>query len=387
MRFRSIGLVTLGHIATDLNQGAIPVLLPFFIAEHNLTYAVAATIVFTTTMVSTISQPIFGWLTDRLSKPWLIPVGVLLAGLGLSAVGIVPSYSAGLVVIGLSGLGVAAFHPEGARLANLLGGERKAFAMSIFAIGGQIGFAIGPLIASFALLTWGLKGTASFAIPAISVAALLAFALPGFSKRHASTGSGPGVRTKSLGTDAWGAFMCLSATVLFRSVIFYGLNTFLPLFWINVLHQSKTAGASALTVLFASGVAGNLIGGRMADRFGYRVAVLVEFALLTVFLPFLVLTDSALWAMLLLVPIGLVLFASVSPMVVLGQSYLPNRVGLASGVTLGLALSFGGMVTPLLGWIADNHGLKTAMSVVASLPIVCVLLALTLPTPETGSAE
>jgi FSR family fosmidomycin resistance protein-like MFS transporter len=387
MRYRSIGLVTLGHIATDLNQGAIPVLLPFFIAEHNLTYAVAATIVFTTTMVSTISQPIFGWLTDRLSKPWLIPVGVLLAGLGLSAVGIVPSYSAGLVVIGLSGLGVAAFHPEGARLANLLGGERKAFAMSIFAIGGQIGFAIGPLIASFALLTWGLKGTASFAIPAISVAALLAFALPGFSKRHASTESGPGVRTKSLGTDAWGAFMCLSATVLFRSVIFYGLNTFLPLFWINVLHQSKTAGASALTVLFASGVAGNLIGGRMADRFGYRVAVLVEFALLTVFLPFLVLTDSALWAMLLLVPIGLVLFASVSPMVVLGQSYLPNRVGLASGVTLGLALSFGGMVTPLLGWIADNHGLKAAMSVVVSLPIVCVLLALTLPAPKKAPAD
>jgi FSR family fosmidomycin resistance protein-like MFS transporter len=154
-----------------------------------------------------------------------------------------------------------------------------------------------------------------------------------------------------------------------------------------VLHQSKTAGASALTVLFASGVAGNLIGGRMADRFGYRVAVLVEFALLTVFLPFLVLTDSALWAMLLLVPIGLVLFASVSPMVVLGQSYLPNRVGLASGVTLGLALSFGGMVTPLLGWIADNHGLKAAMSVVVSLPIVCVLLALTLPAPKKAPAD
>ena len=181
--------------------------------------------------------------------------------------------------------------------------------------------------------------------------------------------------------------MCLSATVLFRSVIAYGLNTFLPLFWINVLHQSKAAGASALTVLFASGVAGNLLGGRMADRFGYRVAVLVEFALLTVFFPFLVLTDSAAWAMLLLVPIGLTLFAPVAPMVVLGQTYLPNRVGLASGVTLGLALSFGGMVTPLLGWIADNHGLKTAVSVVAFLPVVCVLLALTLPEPKKVSAD
>lgn len=384
MRYRDVGLLTLAHTATDINQGAIPVLLPFFIAQHNLTYAAAAAIVFTTTLVSTVTQPVFGLVADRLSRPWLMPLGVLLAGLGLSCVGLAPTYAIGLVAIGISGIGVAAFHPEGARLANRFAGENKATAMSIFATGGQLGFAIGPLIATFALLQWGIKGTAFLAVPAIGVTLLVAFVLPGLWKYH-NAGGGKGAQ-KSLGVDYWGAFACLSVLVLFRSIIFYGINTFLPLFWINVLNQSKAAGATALTVFFASGVVGNLLGGKVADRVGFRTAVLVEFALLTVFLPIFAYTPNPSWALFLLVPVGLMIFAPVGPMVVLGQSYLPNRVGLASGVTLGLAFSFGGIITPVFGLIADRHGLQTAITVMAFLPIVCTLLSIVLPKPKAAGA-
>jgi FSR family fosmidomycin resistance protein-like MFS transporter len=381
MRYRSVGLLTLAHTATDINQGAIPVLLPFFIAQHNLTYAAAAAIVFTTTLVSTVTQPVFGLVADRLSRPWLMPVGIFLAGLGLSYVGLAPTYSMGLVAIAISGLGVAAFHPEGARLANRFAGENKATAMSIFATGGQLGFAVGPLIATFALLQWGLKGTAFLALPAIGVTLLVAFILPGLWKFHDAAGGK--AAQKNQGADFWGGFICLSILVLFRSVIFYGINTFLPLFWINVLNQSKAAGASALTVFFASGVVGNLLGGRIADRIGFRIAVLIEFAFLTVLLPVFAYTPHPSWALLLLIPIGLMIFAPVGPMVVLGQSYLPNRVGLASGVTLGLAFSFGGITTPLIGWIADRHGLHTAIMVLAFLPIMCTGLSALLPKPKT----
>ncbi|MGB4224268.1 MAG: MFS transporter, partial [Syntrophorhabdus sp.] len=254
MKYRSAALLTLAHAATDINQGAIPVLLPFFIAQHNLTYAAAAVIVFTTTLVSTITQPVFGIVADRLSRPWLMPFGVLLAGVGLSCVGLAPSYETGLIAVALSGIGVAAFHPEGARLANRFAGDKKATIMSIFATGGQLGFAIGPLIASFALIRWGIKGTAFLAVPAIGVTLLIALILPGLWRYHSVDG-GKAVK-KSQGEDAWAGFLCLSILVLFRSVIFYGINTFLPLFWINVLQQSKTAGASALTVFFASAVVG-----------------------------------------------------------------------------------------------------------------------------------
>ena len=384
MKYRSAALLTLAHAATDINQGAIPVLLPFFIAQHNLTYAAAAVIVFTTTLVSTITQPVFGIVADRLSRPWLMPFGVLLAGVGLSCVGLAPTYETGLIAVALSGIGVAAFHPEGARLANRFAGDKKATIMSIFATGGQLGFAIGPLIASFALIRWGIKGTAFLAVPAIGVTLLIALILPGLWRYHSADG-GKAVK-KSQGEDAWAGFLCLSILVLFRSVIFYGINTFLPLFWINVFQQSKTAGASALTVFFASAVVGNLIGGRVADHVGFRRAILTEFALVTVLLPIFAYTSNPLWAMFLLIPIGLMFSASVGPLVVLGQSYLPNRIGLASGVTLGLAFSFGGITTPVIGWIADRHGLHAAIVVLSFLPIICTGLTILLPKPKTAIA-
>ena len=181
MRVRSIGLLVLAHAATDLNQGAIPVLLPFFIAEHHISYAAAATVVFATNIASTIAQPIFGHIADRRSRSWLIPVAMLCAGLGVSLAGVVPSFQMGLVVVGLSGLGVAAFHPEGARLVNYLAGDRKATAMSFFAIGGQLGYAIGPLTATAAMLLWGLHGSISLVVPTTLVAVLVMFSLPGVS--------------------------------------------------------------------------------------------------------------------------------------------------------------------------------------------------------------
>ena len=387
MRFRSIGLVVLAHAATDLNQGAIPALLPFFIAQHHISYAAAATIVFATNLVSTASQPIYGYIADRRSIPWLIPVALLCAGLGVSLTGVVPNFQTGVIVVGLSGLGVAAFHPEGARLINYLAGERKATAMSFFAIGGQLGYAIGPLMGTAALLLWGLKGSLSLIVVPTIVAGLLVVSLPGITAGYENKGGGLRRHAASGGRDAWTPFVLLAIALLGRSVIFYGLNTFIPLFWIDVFHQSKAAGGSALSVLMVSSIGGNLVGGRMADRFGYRIVAIAGFVVLMILLPLFALADSPTQAMLLLVPIGLVFSAPTGPLVVLGQGYLPNRVGLASGVTLGLAFSFGGIMMPLLGSIADHHGLRTAIWAVALMPILCTGIALTLPGIESATRQ
>lgn len=387
MNVRTIALLVISHTATDVSQGAIPVLLPFFIAEHHISYAAAATVVFATNLVSTVTQPIFGHIADRRSIPWLIPVAMLCAGLGVSLTGVVPSFELGVAVVGLSGLGVAAFHPEGARFINYLAGERKATAMSFFAIGGQLGYALGPMLAAAALLLWGLKGSLSlFLCPAI-VAALLMRSLPRDAAGPRQKKASQSAHAGSAGRDAWGAFTLLSLALLSRSVIFYGLNTFIPLFWIDVLHQSKAAGATALTVFMGSSICGNLLGGRMADRFGYRGVAIAGFIGLMVFVPLFALAGSATQALLLLIPAGVALAVPTSPMVVLGQGYLPNRLGFASGVTLGLAFSFGGITTPLLGWVADHHGLHAAIWVVACMPVVCTALALTLPKLKTASTK
>jgi FSR family fosmidomycin resistance protein-like MFS transporter len=382
MKLRPIFPLALAHFSCDLNQGALPIFLPFFMAEHHITYAAAATIVFAANMVSTVTQPIFGYIADRRSRPWLIPSGILIAGLGFSCAGIAPSYSMVLLVVALSGLGVATFHPEGARQAHRVAGDKKATAMSLFTFGGQLGFALGPLFAAAILLAWGLQATLLFALPAVVVAAFVFSTSGKLSVWAGNEGKHQPVAAQPADKDAWAPFFCVAAAVVCRSIMFFGLNTFLPLFWMNVLHQSTAAGGSALTILIAGGMIGNLVGGRLADRLGYRIAALVEFGLLACFLPFLALVPSAGWATLLLIPIGLLLSAPNSAMVVLGQGYLPNRIGLSSGVTMGLAFSFGGMTTPLLGWIADHHGLPTAISTVAFLPIVCAGLVLILPRPK-----
>jgi FSR family fosmidomycin resistance protein-like MFS transporter len=379
MRFQSIGLLVLAHTATDINQGAIPVLLPFFIAEHHISYAAAASIVFAINFASTLAQPVLGYVSDRRSRPWLIPVAMLCAGVGVSLTGLVPSFRLGVLVVALSGLGMAAFHPEGARLIHYLAGDRKATAMSFFAIGGQLGFAIGPLLATAAMLLWGLHGSISLLVPTAVVAGLVIYSLPRSPSldRPKSTGR-PSLRAANTEHTEWVPFAFLSAALLSRSVIFYGLNTFVPLFWIDVLHQSKAAAGTALTVLMASAIGGNLLGGRMGDRFGYRGVALVGFAFLTALLPLFARAGNPVQALLFLIPLGAALSVPTSPLVVLGQGYLPNHVGLASGVTLGLGFSFGGIMTPALGWIADHHGLHAAITVVAFIPTLCTALTLTL---------
>ena len=379
MILKSIGLLVLAHTAIDINQGAIPVMLPFFIAEHHLNYAAAASVVFAINISSSIAQPIFGHVADRRSRPWLIPVAMLCAGIGVSLLGLVPNFRLGVLVVGLSGLGMAAFHPEGARLVHHLAGNRKATAMSFFAVGGQLGFAIGPLIATAAMLIWGLRGSISLVVPTTIVAGLVMVSFSRVSGLGRVAGSGQSRQATEAEYNAWIPFAFLSAVMLSRSVIFYGLNTFLPLFWIDVLHQSKAAAGTAVTVLMAASIGGNLLGGRMADRFGYRIMANAGFVFLMVLLPLFTRVESPAQALLMLIPIGLTLSIPTSSLVVLGQGYLPSHLGLASGVTLGLGFSFGGITTPVLGWIADHHGLHAAISVVAFLPILCTALTLTLP--------
>ena len=381
MKYRLVSFLSLGHLITDMTQGAIPVMLPFLIAEHHLSYAAAAGIVFAMTVVSSLIQPLFGHFADKLSKPWFIPAGVLIAGLGIALTGVVPSYHLILLVVAVSGIGLAAYHPEAARTVNYVAAENKATAMSIFGIGGQAGFAIGPLFTTALLLWWGLKGTLLLAFPAILVGIFLAWQVPRFSVylKSATKKTGP---TQHAERDEWGPFLRLSGVVFCRSIIFYGFNTFIPLYWINVLHQSNAAGGTALTVLFAAGMVGNIIGGRLADTFGLRAVIRGGFAGLIIILPLFVWTQDVLVATLLLVGVGLIHFMTYSPMVVMGQMYLPNHVGFASGVTFGLAVTIGGVTSPLLGLIADHHGIRAALWCVAFLPVLAAGLALTLPHPR-----
>ena len=382
MNYRIVSLLSLGHLVTDINQGAVPVLLPFLIAAHDLSFTAAAGIVFAVNVSSTIVQPLFGHAADRFSKPWLMPLGLILAGLGLALTGIAPSYLLIILASIACGIGIAAYHPEGARLVNFVAGEKKATAMSIFGVGGTAGFAIGPLFMTAVLLNMGLRGTLILIVPVTVMAIVLFYHLSEFSSADRLKTQTATVETAETLEDQWAPFARLTIVIIGRSIIFYGLNTFIPLYWIYVLHQSKAAGGTALTIWAGSAVIGNLIGGRLADRLGHRKIILSALCILIPLLPALIWTSTVFWATLLLVPIGAALAASYSPAVITGQRYLPNHIGFSSGITLGVAVAIGGIAAPVLGKIADIHGIWWSLAAIAFLPVLSAGMALTLTQPK-----
>ncbi|WP_027938423.1 MFS transporter [Anaeroarcus burkinensis] len=379
MNRRSIAWLTSGHFFTDLNQGALPALLPFLMTEHQLSYAAAAGLMFANSLTSSIIQPLFGFYADRLDRPRLMPWAVLLAGLGLALLGWLESYLAMFLAVAISGIGVAAFHPESARLANLAAGDKKATGIGLFGIGGNAGFAVGPLLGTFLVLAGGLKNTAFFLLPAICICFFLQQRMRHFGSLTAKV-TAASVQAEP---DNWPAFGRLSIVVICRSILFAGLNTFIPLYWIHVLLQSHTTGSSALTVLFSVGVIGTFFGGRWADRYGYLRVIRIGYLLLIPILLLFVSTEEPTLAMILLIPIGMSLFAPYSPTVVLGQKYLPQRMGFASGITLGLAVSVGGIAAPGLGWLADQYGLAFSFTILTILPVIAALASYSLPKPAS----
>jgi FSR family fosmidomycin resistance protein-like MFS transporter len=317
----------------------------------------------------------------------LLSIGLILAGLGLGMTGLCRNYQLILLLAIISGIGIAAYHPEAARLVNFAAGNQKNTAMSIFGVGGTIGFAIGPILITTALLQWGLNGTFVLVFPVSIMAVFMTTQFPKFKALTAINKDQKKVSGSQIEKENWWAFIRLTIVIIGRSIIFYGLNTFIPIYWITHLHQSKVVGSLALTVFAGSGILGNLIGGKLADKLGQKKVILIGFLGLTLFLPIFIFINNAQLALLLMIPIGFILYATYSPSIVMGQNYLPNRVGLSSGITLGVAISIGGASTPVLGKIADIYGIWFAIAAVACLPILFFAIAMSLPDPQKNIAK
>jgi FSR family fosmidomycin resistance protein-like MFS transporter len=289
--------------------------------------------------------------------------------------GITQSYPVLVASVALSGVGLAIFHPEAARLVHHHSGLKRSSAMSLFSVGGNAGFAAGPVLTT-ALLAWmGLRGSLLLVIPSAVMAPVL------FLKfRHDRGGprKHPVSTVPQARSDAWGPFSVLTVSIVFRSIVFYGLNTFLPLYWIGFFGKSKEAGSSALSLLLISGTFGTLAGGHLGDRFRRNKLIGITMAIVPFLLLAFVLLHRAGWASSLLPVLGFILLMPFSVMVVLGQEYLPNRLGTASGVTLGLAGSVGGLAAPLLGHIADRYGIHSTLVALAFVSVIaaafCFLL-------------
>src|SRR3954451_8148474 len=214
---RGLAALAAGHAAADLCQGSVPALIPFLIAQRGYSYGAAGVLLLAVTVGSSIIQPLFRAVSDRLSLSWLMPVGVALAAVGMAGAGVAPSFGLTAAAVGIGGLGVAAFHPEGARYANYASGARRGTGMSLFSVGGNTGFALGPVLITPAVLALGLPGTLVVAIVPLLAAAVLLFELPHLRARSAAAAQAVSDRSSSHEDDDWRAFGRLTGVVSFRS--------------------------------------------------------------------------------------------------------------------------------------------------------------------------
>jgi FSR family fosmidomycin resistance protein-like MFS transporter len=381
---RAMAVLSAGHLFTDIGQGSIPALLPFLIVRDHLNYASASALILAATISSSVIQPLFGHVSDRRSLPWLMPIGPVLGGIGVGLVGIAPSYGFTFAAVVLSGLGVAAFHPEGSRFANYVSGDHRSSGMSLFSVGGNIGFALGPALMTPVVLLFGLPGTLLVIVPTSLMGAVLVHELPRLKGFRADVAGGRVRRSES--DDAWGPFALLGVVIALRSFVYFGFVTFIALYYTHDLHAGKETGGAALTVMLVGGALGTLIGGRLADRFGRRAVLVGSMILLPPLIVGFLICGPVL-AMVFAGLAGAATIATFAVTIVMGQEFLPGRIGVASGVTIGLSIGLGGVGAPLLGLLADAHGLRAVFELLVVFPLLALGLSLALPARRDGFSE
>ena len=377
---KAMAALSSGHMVTDLAQGALPALLPFLVAKFDLTYTMAAALVLAGTISSSIVQPAFGLWSDARGALWLLPAGVAVAGVGMALAAVAPEYWLVVVCVLVSGLGVAAYHPEGSKFASYVSGRRRASGMAYFSVGGNVGFALGPLFASLFILTLGLglEGGLFLAVPGIVVGVALAAAIPYLarfapSEERAAEQRGAAGRPRGLAL--------LLAVVGLRSVAHMGLFTFVPLYEIE-RGNGAGYGTRLLALFLLAGAVGTLAGGPLADRFGRRTVLVASFVVAAPLILVYALVGGLVGAVALVLS-GAAVIGTFGVSLVMSQEYMPGRVGMASGLSIGMAIGLGGIAALSLGAVADAIDLEAAVIATAVGPALALLVALALP-PAPG---
>ncbi|MGW9170658.1 MFS transporter [Streptomyces decoyicus] len=373
------------HVVNDLYQGAIPAMLPLLMSQRHYSYAAVSGLAFAASGVSSLFQPLFGVLSDRKPRSWLVPAGFGTAAFGVVAAGLSGSYLVTWLCVALAGIGIAAYHPPATSEARAAGGSSQK-AMSVFSVGGTLGGSLAPTLVTLVIGSMGFASSYLLAVPALVMVVLWVLRGPWMRWRGytpaASLTTGASAKAAAHDpdrTDDWRSFTRLVAVIIGWSIPFVTVTSMVSLHAQRDLGQPAGAGAAVLTAYTAAGAVGTLLGGWVGDRYGRMTSIRIGYL---VALPALL---GIAWAptfpvlVVSTVLFGTAMFLPFSAQVTLAQDYLPNRPGTASGLTLGMAMAAGGLCSPAFGWLADSAGLRTTFYALLAVFIVPALLALRLP--------
>jgi FSR family fosmidomycin resistance protein-like MFS transporter len=351
----------------------LPAVLPLLKAKLALSYTMAGVIMLASNVTSSVIQPLFGYLSDIKEKAFLLPAGCLCAGLGLSLLPIPEHYGAVLLLVILSGLGIASFHPEGFKTARFFTGRRTATGLAVFTVGGNLGLAAGPLVPTLITAYFGFSYLPLMLVFPIAFLGILAYSWPMLA--HARNRSiGPGGPRSGPSRAAYVSVGLTVAAVVMRSWTHFGLMAYIPFYYIDYGKGDPLYAGTLVSVFLFGGAVGTLLGSPLADRIGYKRFLILSMALTSLLLP-LILETHGVMLFVTFAAVGMALISSFTATIVMAQALLPNNLGVASGLMAGFAIGTGGLGVTILGVIADHYGVQAALKSIMLLPLAGLLIS------------
>ncbi|PKN24823.1 MAG: hypothetical protein CVU64_21280 [Deltaproteobacteria bacterium HGW-Deltaproteobacteria-21] len=378
-------LIFLGHVWVDASQGILPIALVKLKDVFALTYLQVGIATSVLNFTSSMIQPIAGYIADRYRLGWFIPYGIIWTAICMGLLGWAPSYPALLILVGFAGLGTAAFHPRAMMTVSLLSGSRKGLGTAIFSTGGNLGFALGPIVGSYLVLGLGLRATAGLIVPGFLIALTILLYRKNILGGEVSYPASSGSRDKRDLLIPWLPLILVCLIVTLRSWVYMSFITYLPLFLKGQGLELKKASL-LLTVFLAGGAAAGLYGGHLSDRIGRKAVIIVSMLFYPIFTSLMIVSREP-WLWVLTAASGASLLASFSVTIVLAQELMPRNLGLASGLILGLGFGTGGLGVAASGWIADQMGLYHMLWILALVPVTASLLAAFIKMPPRIAAR
>ena len=373
---RVLSALSASHLLNDMMQSLLLSLYPLLKGKFALSFSQVGMITLTYQLTASLFQPLIGLYTDRRPLPYALPVGMSSTLCGLLLLGFAPSFGVVLASAALIGMGSAVFHPESSRIARFASGGRHGFAQSLFQVGGNMGTAIGPLVAAALVVPNGQGSVAWFSLAALGGVILLYQVSRWYAAQHAVAAKRAALHTNTLPRATVVSAIAILLVLIFSKYFYMaGLSSFYTFYLIEKFQLSvQSAQVHLFIFLFASAV-GTIAGGPVGDRFGRKPVI---WASILGVAPFALLLPHAdlFWTTALTVIIGLVLSSAFSAILVYAQELIPGKVGMVSGLFFGFAFGMGGLGAASLGMLADRTSVEHVYQMIAYLPLLGLFAAL-----------
>jgi FSR family fosmidomycin resistance protein-like MFS transporter len=373
MQVAVLGALSVAHWLNDMMQSLLLAMYPMLKGEFTLTFAQVGVISLTYQVTASILQPLIGLFTDRHPQPFAVSLGMGFTMAGLFALASAQAYEGILLAAALIGLGSAVFHPESSRIARFASGGRHGLGQSIFQIGGNLGGAVGPLLAVAVLLPFGRSSAAWFGVAAMVAFSLLWRVGAWYQRQHRIVTGRLGIPiapNNALPTRAVVRGIAILLVLLFSKYFYLeSLDSYYMFYLMTKFHVSGRSTQLYLFAFFAAVAIGTIAGGTVGDCIGRKRVIWLSIlgaAPFTLLLPYADLK----WTLILVTLIGLIIASAFSAIVVFAQELMPNRIGMVSGLFFGLAFGFGGIGAAILGVQADHFGVESVFELCAYVPLL-----------------